>query len=348
MRKKGLAMLLTLAMLLGMLPTAALAAGPDDEPVPQAEQTEQEQGAGTEVQSLFVDAAEYDLPGNDELFAEYVQRLLYPERGVALFGTTAREHLNANAQNIYDALKTKIEGVAAGNITATYFTLAPANFGTNQNWATVSANMQAATAALLLDCPYDLYWFDKTAEDNTPGGWQYTGTTSGNNVVQTATIYFYVAADYQNTSVPGSVTIGKDSVALKYFTTDTTKTQAASEVVTTVEGIVSANKSKSDYEKLKAYKDEICKLTSYNNEAAGDSYSGGYGDPWQLIYVFDNNPSTTVVCEGYSKAFQYLCDKSKFDNATCYTVTGTMTGGTGQAPTCGTSSNWKAQTIWST
>ena len=38
-----------------------------------------------------------------------------------------------------------------------------------------------------------------------------------------------------------------------------------------------------------------------------------YGDPWQLIYVFDGDSTTNVVCEGYSKAFKYLCDQSEFD-----------------------------------
>ena len=36
-----------------------------------------------------------------------------------------------------------------------------------------------------------------------------------------------------------------------------------------------------------------------------------------------------MVCEGYSKAFQYLCDLS---DITCYTVTGIMNGGTGEGP----------------
>ena len=44
-----------------------------------------------------------------------------------------------------------------------------------------------------------------------------------------------------------------------------------------------------------------------------------------LIWVFDGNPSTKVVCEGYAKAFQYLCDLSVFESGTvCYTVTGVM------------------------
>ena len=34
-----------------------------------------------------------------------------------------------------------------------------------------------------------------------------------------------------------------------------------------------------------------------------------YGDPWQLIYVFDDDPDTNVVCEGYAKAFKYEADE---------------------------------------
>lgn len=30
----------------------------------------------------------------------------------------------------------------------------------------------------------------------------------------------------------------------------------------------------------------------------------------ELIWVFDGDSSTNVVCEGYAKAFQYLCDLS--------------------------------------
>ena len=79
-------------------------------------------------------------------------------------------------------------------------------------------------------------------------------------------------------------------------------------------------------EKLYGYKEMICYLTSYNDDVTEDDE---YGDPWQLIYVFDGDDSTNVVCEGYSKAFQYLCDLS---DITCYTVTGIMNGGTGEGP----------------
>ena len=67
--------------------------------------------------------------------------------------------------------------------------------------------------------------------------------------------------------------------------------------------IVNEFKNMSEVKKLIAYKEMICYLTDYNYAAVSGSYRGGYGDPWQLIWVFDGNDSTKVVCEGYSKAF---------------------------------------------
>ena len=50
--------------------------------------------------------------------------------------------------------------------------------------------------------------------------------------------------------------------------------------------------------------------------------------------MFDGDPETNVVCEGYAKAFQYLCDLSTFSdpNINSYIVTGVMAGGTGAGP----------------
>ena len=95
------------------------------------------------------------------------------------------------------------------------------------------------------------------------------------------------------------------------------------------ENIVNSYSSKSDLEKLYGYKNEICQMVDYNQEAVDNNQK--YGNPWQLIWVFDDNASTNVVCEGYSKAFQYLCDLTNFENddICAYTVTGTMNGGTG-------------------
>ena len=53
-----------------------------------------------------------------------------------------------------------------------------------------------------------------------------------------------------------------------------------------------------------------------------------------MIWVFDGDPDTNVVCEGYSKAFKYLCDNSSFrsQNLSVSIVTGTMIDDTGEGP----------------
>ena len=117
------------------------------------------------------------------------------------------------------------------------------------------------------------------------------------------------------------------------FTADTARTSAAKRAAENATQVVAANTAKSDYEKLKAYLDYIKAAVSYNNEAANTNATP-YGDPWQLIYVFDGDKNTNVVCEGYAKAFKYLCDLSSFSESDlfCSLVTGTMTVGTSAGP----------------
>jgi hypothetical protein len=171
---------------------------------------------------------------------------------------------------------------------------------------------------LMADCPYEFYWFDKTqglvtslfAVQYSVSGGRYVAESL---VVKDEWTFSFTVAD----AYAGS---GE-------YTTDSTKTGAASAAAAEAQEIVADNEGKSDYEKLVAYKDKICELVDYNDAAASDSYTEGYGDPWQLIYVFDNDPDTDVVCEGYSKAFQYLCNLSTFEDAVCYTVGGYANGG---------------------
>ncbi|MGX8680342.1 MAG: fibronectin type III domain-containing protein, partial [bacterium] len=73
---------------------------------------------------------------------------------------------------------------------------------------------------------------------------------------------------------------------------------------------------------------QILALSDYNEEAADDQDSHHLNNnPWQMIYLFDGNPDTKVVCAGYTKAFQYLCDQTSFQNKAIYalSVTGTLT-----------------------
>ena len=112
-------------------------------------------------------------------------------------------------------------------------------------------------------------------------------------------MYFTVAAEY--------------AVADKEFTFDTAWGQSVQRAAQNAQRIVNRSKGPSDVNKLYTYKNAVCGLVSYNSAAAGGDVP--YGNPWQLVWVFDGDTATNVVCEGYSKAFQYLCDLSDFSAA---------------------------------
>ncbi len=156
--------------------------------------------------------------------------------------------------------------------------------------------------ALLADFPYELYWFDKSE------GVRSTVETHYKSMALFV-ISFYVTENYQDDN-PYTV----NSEAAK----QTARTVAvAKEIVEKYAGV-------SDYEKLVGYSKEICDLVSYNYEAASDDYDGADKEPWRIRYVFDDDKNTNVVCEGYAKAFQYLCDLTTFqsDMVKCHSVSG--------------------------
>lgn len=171
---------------------------------------------------------------------------------------------------------------------------------------------------LLTNHPYEMYWMDKTKGISTG----ISASTSGNTLTVTGyNVTFMVSQDYA---------VG-DSSSYDPTQPDTTKTSAAANAVKTAQSVVNNNEDKSDYEKLVAYKNYICEAVEYNTAAANNK-NHPYGDPWQLINVFRGKP---VVCEGYSKAFKYLCDLTWTGTnpaVKCYLATGTMTGGTGAGP----------------
>lgn len=288
-------------MLLSLVPTAAFAAEPEEE----------KQVTVTET----VDTLDADLADNDELFAGYVQQLMYPSYGVSLFADwgSSTGVLNDSEKEIYTQLKSKIKSVAA-NGGSTEFTLDVSSLditwtGEEDGYKTM-LDTSKIIDCLLVDCPYDLYWFDKTAGTS----WNMSISSTGDTYrFASLTATFKVAQGYQT----------DNDAAVNASMATTAKAAAAN-----AQAVVEKYEGKSDYEKLEAYKNEICGLVSYNN-AAADNQATPYGDPWQIIYVFDGDTSTNVVCEGYAKAFQYLCDLSDFNSAVCYTVTGEMAGGTG-------------------
>lgn len=270
-----------------------------------------------------------------------------------LYSSRAGNRLSGHGKQIYDFLKTEITKAAAGEQTNTQFQLPIREIlsqlqytqeelgvlfrdpNTHQRISNAEQvrilnqfisqrvigyeELQNVFNSLLVDFPYELYWYDKAAEGS------FTLSMSG--------------AQIRSDSVAGDCLFLGNAVLTFGFLVDSAyghqyqiyvgQTDAARKAVENAQRIVREAASLSDYQKLVYYRKRICELVSYDAQAA-DTRSPGNQNPWQLVYVFDEDAATNVVCEGYAKAFQYLCDQTEFENQEIYSyiVTGVMTGGT--------------------
>ncbi len=186
----------------------------------------------------------------------------------------------------------------------------------------LNISIVAVDNALLADCPYELYWFDKTKGVRLYSYSLGVKTVNGEMrmfISKGPYAEFCVSRDYCDDSE-----IDKEG---RVFVTDPAKISKVNAAVSNAAKIVNDAKSKSDYEKLVYYYQQICSRVVYDHSVVGTG-DVNYGDPWQIISVFDGNTSTNVVCEGYAKAFMYLCDLTSFEgDISCITVTGDIPAG---------------------
>ena len=303
---------------------------------------------------------------NDALFEEYAEQTFEQaagdSEGEQQSGKKNRgDRLTGQNKVIYDALKAAALEIASGSRDSSQVEIPLTELGINpDHWysaeelgleyiyrnvdGTGEWNPETGNAIsglltydpgkiykyLMADCPYEMYW-NRGGVSYTTGlacsmtasggadGWVGFAKPSDNAIV----FSFCLEEKYRKEG--GGI-----------YDVDTSKTGAVTAAVAYAQSIVAdADKAgKSDYERLVYYKDRICEEVVYNTEAANNSNNYPDGGPWALIYVFDGDPSTNVVCEGYSEAFQYLCELSVFINkeVCAYSPTGTMEGGTGAGP----------------
>ena len=242
---------------------------------------------------------------------------------------------------VYDRLKEEIENVASAQRTDTVFCISMEELGLDGSWtaedlgvSVLVSNSSITSAAvdalydklsfdyvqvihaLLADLPFDLYWFDKA----TGYRLSFPPCTSNGRTIrfvreQPMTISLAVSQEYAQIRDDGSY----DPYCLDPAAPDTFGVEDAA---AKARRVVKDNAKKSDYEKLLAYRDYILNEVSFDHAVADDA-DYPYGNPWQVIYVFDGDDSTNVVCEGYAKAFKYLCDLSDFSgDIRCYLTSG--------------------------
>ena len=243
------------------------------------------------------------------------------------YSTSTRNSLSTYDKALYDQLSSDFISLTNSDATqSTTFTIDLTKLGgAKTSWAAseLVALPQGTTivdafvsqfdislvlTALTLDMPLETFWYDKTEGSSVYFANDGKNITTFKIKMQVTTPHRGLGYDTENPSLKGVKTI--------YNTTY----QNALYYVDKWAGV-------SDYAKVKGYVQDICALVSYEDSVTLPSYDGGYTDVWQATYVFDNDTTTNVVCEGYAKAFQLLCNLSNFSDLTCYTINGSKTGG---------------------
>ncbi len=292
MKKRLLSVLLCVMMTVALLPSFAYA---EDGKVIELTDAERPEN----LVYVTLDEASFPL-SNEELETAYLDTLLYGKTDriddSTRFVPAPDLMLTPAEYAIEQYLKQEVCRIANGERTSTEFNISLANMGfTSEDYSQV--DLTDCVTMLIRDCTAELYWFARR--------YSYGGNGPS----------FYICL-----CVSDAYSGDSDTAV------DASKIATARAAISNAQSIVSKYDSYSDVNKLYAYRDEICALVDYNHNYG--SYSPSTNpNPWEIVWVFDGDTSTDVVCEGYSKAFEYLCDLSTFQSAfvNCYCVSGNVT-----------------------
>ena len=256
---------------------------------------------------------------NDALFDAYAAELL------GIGEAEVNRHIGYDLKGVdyylYCKLLSAVTKIANGERTSTEITFTPGEIGApsslscaklgvsdarsasfSQVMKAMGVDFSKVTEALIHDCPYELYWYDRKWESV-----YWARSTSQTRKVTKICLRLYVNKSYRSGT----------------FKLNTAKVSTVKKALQNARSIVSKYAAYSDKGKIDGYVREICALTDYNDAALKSDIRAFGSDPWALVYVFDGNSATKVVCEGYARAFKYLCDNTNWSgNVYCYAVTG--------------------------
>ena len=251
--------------------------------------------------------ASVDVPDSDELLMQFIRKKAQDAAGTsaAQGGSAKRAQSRKNSLsgpelNLYEVLAPQIEAIASGEEGSADIRVPvtdifgeqlifsaeelgydevlvenPDPTGEDDQWIFADGivddyydhflcDTESVLNALLADMPYELYWFDKTKDcwyDYSCGiAFYYDEDTETEQIgfaEEDPDMIFSlcVSKDYSASGEEGTTEV------------DTAKTGAAAACAGNTAAIIDRYENDTDYEKLTAYKDEICDATDYNQEA---------------------------------------------------------------------------------
>ena len=158
----------------------------------------------------------------------------------------------------------------------------------------------------------------------------YTWWCGGTYIYQTKFIPIITNGDYSKSIV--EIEIKSDSSNGAYYVNDSLLASAR-EAYNNAKEVARSTEGMSELDKMAYFRDYLVNTSEYdydtfeydtNCESLSSCDYKKYTKPHNFINIFDNNPDTKVVCDGYAKSFLLLCDLAGIEN--CYYTDGTEDG----------------------
>ena len=257
------------------------------------EETVPEETAAEEPEEPTPVVVELETGDDEEALNNYLMTLFYPERIVNTNACYMREQLDEVQKYVYDqATKVAVDIVERRRNTVDL------KIRFNAIDADVSSftieHLRKTMYAFSQDHPYETFWYSSFA---------YAYVDDINELW----LWLVPRAQYYPPD-------------FDYYENPTVQIDVLEQAITALENVndvLDAYAHYPDYYKLTAYADKICELVEYDYDAIGNWDVDI--NPSTLINIFDGDPTTGVVCQGYAEGYQYLCDRSEFrGDVKCY------------------------------
>ena len=182
----------------------------------EIEQAEEQPDTGNTGDDVILEASATEtyvpdasgLPDSDELFAGYAMQVFYGDSGVALLSNFGEAELDGYNLILYRALKEGVADLAAEggeaqvvvNLGDDAIPVESSEGGNiqdamSQAFAASGIDLNTIMSCLLADCPYELYWYDKTHFRNSIGESMVAVITGDESIYIPEGFGRYVTAD---------------------------------------------------------------------------------------------------------------------------------------------------------